>query len=79
MYLGIYKGAVGDAAECGAHRVLYCAAFGVDATTREVSNMGMKRILAALLLLTLAAPAWGQDYEKGMQAYDRGDYTVKMR
>ena len=30
--------------------------------------MGMKRILAALLLLTLAAPAWGQDFEKGYQA-----------
>ncbi len=27
------------------------------ATTREVSNLGMKRILAALLFLTLAAPA----------------------
>ena len=29
----------------------------------------MKRILAGLLLLTLAAPAWGQDFEKDMQAY----------
>ena len=29
----------------------------------------MKRILAALLLLTLAAPAWGQDY-----IYDERDY-----
>ncbi len=27
------------------------------ATTREVSNLGMKHILALLLLLTLAAPA----------------------
>ena len=34
----------------------------------------MKRILAALLLLTLAAPAWGQDFEKGMQAYWRDAY-----
>ena len=34
-----------------------------------VFNMGMKRILAALLLLTLAAPAWRQDFEKGMRAY----------
>ncbi len=44
---------------------------------------------AALVLMLLVsptfgepavvAPAWGQDYEKGMQAYDRGDYTVKMR
>ncbi len=38
----------------------------------------MKRILAALLLLTLAAPAWGQDYEKGMQAYERGDYATAL-
>ena len=37
----------------------------------ERSNKGMKRILAALLLLTLAAPAWGQDFEKDMQAYWR--------
>ncbi len=29
----------------------------------------MKRILAALLLLTLAAPAWGQDFEKGLEAW----------
>ena len=36
--------------------------------------MGMKRVLAALLLLTLAAPAWGQ---KGYQAYERGHcFTV---
>ena len=32
----------------------------------------MKRILAALLLLTLAAPAWGQDGYKGLQAYEQG-------
>ena len=36
--------------------------------------MGMKRNLAALLLLTLAAPAWGQDYEKALRAYDQRDY-----
>ena len=47
---------------CVAHRI-------VDATTREASNMGMKRILAALLLLTLAAPASGQDFERGLRAY----------
>ena len=39
----------------------------------------MKRILAALLLLTLAAPAWGQDFEKGYQAYERGDYAAALR
>ncbi len=36
----------------------------------------MKRILAALLLLTLAAPAWGQDYDRGWAAYERGDYAA---
>ena len=35
--------------------------------------MGMKRILAVLLFLTLATPAWAQDYEKGSEAYERGD------
>ncbi len=44
-----------------------------------VFNMGMKRILAAVLLLTLAAPAWGQDGQKGMQAYNRGDYATALR
>ena len=41
--------------------------------------MGMKRVLAALLLLTLAAPAWGQDFEKGKQAYQRGDFATALR
>ena len=39
----------------------------------------MKHILAALLLLTLAAPAWGQDFENGYQAYERGDYATSLR
>ena len=39
----------------------------------------MKRILATLLLLTLAAPAWGQDIDKGLQAYERGDYATAVR
>ena len=30
----------------------------------NLANKGMKRTLAALLLLTLAAPAWGQEFEK---------------
>ncbi len=51
----------------------------VDATTREVSNLGMKRILAALLLLTLAAPVWGQDFDKDYQAYERGDYATAVK
>ncbi len=39
----------------------------------------MKRILAAVLLLTLAAPAWGQDFEKGLRAYDQRDYATALR
>ena len=58
------------------YRRLGCA---IDAYACERSNMGMKRILTALLLLTLAAPAWRQDYEKGMAAYDRGDYATALR
>ena len=46
---------------------------------RKASNKSMKRILATLLLLTLAAPAWGQDFEKGKQAYERGDYVTALR
>ncbi len=38
----------------------------------------MKRILAALLLLTLAAPAWGQDFEKGLEAYDQRDNATAI-
>ena len=43
--------------------------------------MGMKRILAALLLLTLSTPAWGwgQDHEKGRQAYEQPDYATALR
>ena len=40
--------------------------------------MGMKRILAGLLLLTLAAPASGQDFEEGRDAYMRGDYATAL-
>ncbi len=39
----------------------------------------MKRILVAILLLMLATPAWGQDFEKGVQAYERGDYATAYR
>ena len=39
----------------------------------------MKRILAALLLLTLAAPAWRQDFEKGVEAALRGDYATAVK
>ena len=40
---------------------------------------GMKRILTTLLLLTLAAPVWGQDFERGLQAFERGDYATALR
>jgi TPR repeat protein len=36
----------------------------------------MRRILTALLLLTLAAPAWAQDL--GSDAYRRGDYATAL-
>ena len=39
----------------------------------------MKRILAAVLLLTLAAPALGQDYEKGVRAFGQRDYATALR
>ncbi len=51
----------------------------IDAAARERSNKGMTRILAALLLLTLAAPAWGQDFEKGLRAYEQRDYATALR
>ncbi len=40
--------------------------------------LGMKRILAALLLLTLAAPAWA-GWDEGVAAYERGDYATALR
>lgn len=39
----------------------------------------MKRFLAALLLLAVAVPAWGQDPEKGWKAYKQGDYPTALR
>jgi len=38
----------------------------------------MKRILVALLLLTLAAPAWA-GWDEGVAAYERGDYATALR
>ncbi len=55
-----------------------CRHLPVDATAYKASNKGMKRILAALLLLTFAAPAWGQDFGKGFQAYARGDFATAL-
>ncbi len=60
----------------------------VDATTRKTFNTGMKRILAALLLLTLAAPAWAEHWawenaptvmSLGKDAYSRGEYAEALR
>ena len=50
----------------------------------------MRPLIAALLLflalpvradftLSLTAPAWGQDFEKGQDAYVRGDYATALR
>ncbi len=50
----------------------------------------MRLLIAALLLLltlpvradftlSLTAPAWGQDFEKGRDAYMRGDYATALR
>ena len=41
--------------------------------------MSMKHILAGLLLLMFAAPASGQDFEKGRDAYMRGDFSAALR
>ena len=45
---------------------------------KEASNMAMKRILAALLLLTLAAPAVA-GIDEGVAAFDRGDYATALQ
>ena len=37
-----------------------------------------KNILGVLLLL-LSFPSWGGDFEKGLTAYDNGDYTTALR
>ncbi len=41
--------------------ILFYRHLTVDAATRRVSNAVMKRMLATVLFLTLAAPAWAQD------------------
>ena len=41
--------------------------------------MGMKYIFTAVFLLLLAAPAWGQDFKKGVQAYEGGDYAAALQ
>ena len=40
----------------------------------------MKRtILTAALLVSLAAPAWAQDFDRGDDAFERGDYATALR
>ena len=40
----------------------------------------MKRLMLALaLLLVLIPPAAGQDFDKGLEAYDRSDYATALR
>ena len=39
----------------------------------------MRRILAALFMVTFAGSASGQDFNTGKQAFERGDYVVALR
>ncbi len=38
----------------------------------------MKLLAFALLVLLLAMPAYGQDFQKGAEAYNRGDYSAAL-
>ena len=35
--------------------------------------------IAVALSLSILSPAWGQDFQKGDEAYKRGDYAAAMR
>ena len=39
----------------------------------------MKRLCLAYFLLLLAIPAFGQDFDKGFEAYAGGDYVVALK
>ncbi len=40
----------------------------------------MQRFLVVTALAVgLAMPAWGQDFDAGLAAYDRGDYAVALK
>ncbi len=40
----------------------------------------MKRLLVvAALAVGLAMPAWGQDFDAGLAAYERGDYAAALK
>lgn len=41
-------------------------------------NSKMKRLLAALILTLLAAPAYAHDYETGLAAFKLGDYVTAL-
>ena len=51
----------------------------VDSITRESFNWAMKRILATVVVLTLAVPVWGRDYEKDLDAYEQRDEETALR
>jgi TPR repeat protein len=38
----------------------------------------MKRLLIALILILLAAPAYAHDYKEGLAAFRLGDYTTAV-
>ena len=39
----------------------------------------MKRLLVVVALAVgLAMPSWGQDFDAGLAAYDRGDYVTAL-
>lgn len=39
----------------------------------------MNKNILGVLLLPLSFPSWGGDFEKGLTAYDNGDYTTALR
>ncbi len=41
-------------------------------------HLKMKHVFAALVLVLLAAPAYAQDYDKGLEAYERGDHATAL-
>lgn len=44
----------------------------------EGYHLKMKHVFAALVLVLLAAPAYAQDYDKGLEAYERGDHATAL-
>lgn len=52
-------------------------AFG--AVTGSIRKMIRNAFIAVALSLSILSPAWGQDFQKGDEAYKRGDYAAAMR